>query len=146
MLELGLAKLVLIALVALVVIGPQRLPRVARTAGMLLGRAQRYLNEIKYEVNREIELEELHQVKTEFEQSAQYVEQALRDPLREAVITPSAQHIAASAKRSNWRIRRNTPPLWYKRMTARHRTYLQSGAARVMRHRSISRQRPIRFF
>ncbi len=145
MLELGLTKLALIALVALIVIGPERLPRVARTVGMLWGRAQRYLNEIKYEVNREIELEELHQVKTEFEQSARCVEQALHDPLRGRV-SPSAQRITAPAKRSHWRTRRNALPLWAKRMTARKRAYVQSGAARVMRHRFMRRRTPIRFF
>ncbi|CCD28720.1 Sec-independent protein translocase protein tatB homolog [Candidatus Glomeribacter gigasporarum BEG34] len=146
MLELGLAKLALIALVALVVIGPERLPRVARTAGMLLGRAQRCLNEIRDEVNREIELKELQQVKTEFEQSARCVDQTLHASLREALMTSSAQRMPAPARRRNWHIRRKAPPLWRKRMTVRHRAYVQSGAARMMRHRPALRRRRIHFF
>src|SRR5260363_159854 len=98
MLELGLAKLALIALVA-------------RTAGMLLGRAQRCLNEIRDEVNREIELKELQQVKTEFEQSARCVDQTLHASLREALMTSSAQRMPAPARRRNWHIRRKAPPL-----------------------------------
>src|SRR5260364_78581 len=139
MLELGLVKLALIALVALVVIGPERLPRVARTAGMLLGRAQRCLNEIRDEVNREIELKE-------FQQSARCVDQTLHASLREALMTSSAQRMPAPARRRNWHIRRKAPPLWRKRMTVRHRAYVQSGAARMMRHRPALRRRRIHFF
>ncbi|MFC5431353.1 Sec-independent protein translocase protein TatB [Paraburkholderia denitrificans] len=82
MLDLGLTKMALISVVALVVLGPERLPRVARTAGALFGRAQRYINDVKAEVSREIELDELRRVKTEFEQAAQNVEKTVQDNLR----------------------------------------------------------------
>jgi sec-independent protein translocase protein TatB len=59
MIDLGVSKLALIAVVALVVIGPERLPKVARMAGNLMGRAQRYMAEVKSEVNRQVELDEL---------------------------------------------------------------------------------------
>lgn len=59
MLDLGLTKMALIGVVALVVLGPERLPGVARTAGALFGRAQRYINDVKSEVAREMELDEL---------------------------------------------------------------------------------------
>ena len=58
MIDLGLSKLAIIGVVALIVIGPEKLPKVARMAGSLYGRAQRYLHEVKSEVSREIELEE----------------------------------------------------------------------------------------
>ena len=51
MLDIGFTKLMIIGGLALVVIGPERLPRVARTAGTLLGRAQRYVADVKAEVN-----------------------------------------------------------------------------------------------
>lgn len=70
MLDLGLSKLAVIGVVALVVIGPERLPRVARTAGALLGRAQRYINDVKSEVAREMELDELRSMRDKFEESA----------------------------------------------------------------------------
>lgn len=70
MIDLGISKLALIGAVALVVIGPERLPKVARTAGALIGRAQRYIADVKAEVSREIELEELRKMRTEFEEAA----------------------------------------------------------------------------
>lgn len=82
MLDLGLTKMALIGVVALVVLGPERLPRVARTAGALFGRAQRYINDVKAEVTREIELDHLRQMKTEFESAARNVENSIHDNLR----------------------------------------------------------------
>ena len=82
MLDLGLTKMALIGVVALVVLGPERLPRVARTAGALFGRAQRYINDVKAEVTREIELDELRRMKTEFETAASNVETSVQDNLR----------------------------------------------------------------
>ena len=61
MLDLGLSKLAVIGVLALIVIGPEKLPRVARTVGTLLGKAQRYMHEVKAEVNRSIALDELRQ-------------------------------------------------------------------------------------
>lgn len=82
MLDLGLTKMALIGVVALVVLGPERLPRVARTAGALFGRAQRYINDVKAEVTREIELDELRRMKTEFESAARNVGNTIHDNLR----------------------------------------------------------------
>ncbi len=74
MFDIGFSELMVIAVVALVVIGPERLPRVARTAGHLMGRLQRYVNDVKADINREMELEELRKFKNEFEQTAQTVQ------------------------------------------------------------------------
>lgn len=82
MLDLGLTKMALIGVVALVVLGPERLPRVARTAGALFGRAQRYINDVKAEVAREIELDHLRQMKSDFESAARNVENSIHDNLR----------------------------------------------------------------
>jgi len=59
MFDIGFSEMIVIAIVALVVIGPERLPRVARTAGLLLGRLQRYVSDVKSDINREIQLDEL---------------------------------------------------------------------------------------
>ncbi|VCC42037.1 sec-independent translocase [Burkholderia pseudomallei] len=174
MLDLGLSKMALIGVVALVVLGPERLPRVARTAGALFGRAQRYINDVKAEVSREIELDALRKMKTDFEQAARNVENTIHDNLREherdlnaawnsavspggsaaadapdgpsaASGEPSWRTIAAApAKRRNWRVKKAVTPVWYKRATMR-RTQVQSGAARVARHRPASLRRPARF-
>jgi sec-independent protein translocase protein TatB len=73
----------LIGAVALVVIGPKKLPGVARTAGALFGRAQRYVNDVKAEVMREIELDELKKMRTEFETAARDVETTIHDNVRQ---------------------------------------------------------------
>jgi sec-independent protein translocase protein TatB len=82
MLDLGLTKMALIGVVALVVLGPERLPGVARTAGALFGRAQRYINDVKSEVVREMELDELKKMRTEFETAASNVESSIHDSLK----------------------------------------------------------------
>ena len=74
MLDLGLSKMALIGAVALIVIGPEKLPRVARTVGTLLGKAQRYVNDVKAEVNRSMELDELRKMKETVEGAARDVE------------------------------------------------------------------------
>ena len=73
MIDFGFDKLALIGAVALIVIGPEKLPRVARTVGTLLGKAQRYVADVKAEVNRSIELEELQKMKSQFQEAAQEV-------------------------------------------------------------------------
>ena len=75
MIDFGFDKIALIGAVALIVIGPEKLPRVARTVGHLFGKAQRYVADVKAEVNRSIELEELKKMKTQFEDAARNVEQ-----------------------------------------------------------------------
>jgi sec-independent protein translocase protein TatB len=70
MFDVGFSELVVIGIVALVVIGPERLPRVARTAGVLFGRLQRYVAQVKADINREMEAAELGKVKSEFEEAA----------------------------------------------------------------------------
>src|SRR5437870_12393894 len=72
-----------IAVVALIVIGPERLPRVARTMGHLFGRLQRYVNDVKADINREIELDELRKFKTEFENAAQTMESDVKAHMAE---------------------------------------------------------------
>ena len=77
MIDFGFDKIALIGAVALIVIGPERLPKVARTVGHLMGKAQRYVADVKAEVNRSIELEELKKMKTDFEDAARNVEQSV---------------------------------------------------------------------
>ena len=84
MLDFGFDKIALIGAVALIVIGPEKLPRVARTVGTLLGKAQRYVADVKAEVNRSIELEELQKMKTQFQTAVQDVEQSVRQEVDSA--------------------------------------------------------------
>jgi sec-independent protein translocase protein TatB len=72
--DIGFSEMVVCAVVALVVIGPERLPRVARTLGVLFGRLQRYVAQVKADINREMEAADLGKVKTEFENAARSFE------------------------------------------------------------------------
>jgi sec-independent protein translocase protein TatB len=83
-LDFGFDKIALIGAVALIVIGPEKLPRVARTVGTLLGKAQRYVADVKAEVNRSIELEELQKMKTQFQTAVSDVEQSVRQEVDSA--------------------------------------------------------------
>jgi sec-independent protein translocase protein TatB len=151
--DLGIEKLMVIGAVALLVIGPEKLPRVARTVGTLLGKAQRYVADVKAEVNRSIELEELKKMKDTVETAARDVESTIRTGASD--LEKQLSEVSANANsqiglnespayppvypeyrhpRKKWRIKQGATPSWYK---ARNgiRTKALSGAARVARYR-----------
>ncbi|MCU7371996.1 Sec-independent protein translocase protein TatB [Paucibacter sp. O1-1] len=156
MIDFGFDKLALIGAVALIVIGPERLPRVARTVGHLLGKAQRYVSDVKAEVNRSIELEELKKMKSGIEDAARDVEQSVSKEINEANQAFEQNWHEASAgldggsadhgyqtlmpppgyqrPKKNWRLKRGATPQWYKQRQG-VRQHAQSGAARVARFR-----------
>lgn len=82
MFDVGFSELVVIAVVALIVIGPERLPRVARTAGHLLGRLQRYVNDVKADINREMQIEELKRLQSQVQESARELQDAVSSQLQ----------------------------------------------------------------
>jgi len=84
MFDIGFSEMVVCAIVALVVIGPERLPRVARTLGVLFGRLQRYVAQVKSDINREMELAELGKVKSEFENAARSFQAEVHSHANEA--------------------------------------------------------------
>jgi len=84
MFDVGFSELIVIAIVALVVIGPERLPKVARTAGHLLGRLQRYVNDVKSDINREMQLDELKKLQAEMQESARSIERSVGTDLQAA--------------------------------------------------------------
>lgn len=91
MFDIGFSELMVIGIVALLVIGPERLPKVARTLGHLLGRAQRYVSDVKSDINREIQLDELKKLQSQVTESARALEDSVRkeyDSARSAVETP----------------------------------------------------------
>jgi len=81
MFDIGFSELLVIGLVALIVIGPERLPRVARTIGHLAGRLQRYVADVKADINREVELDELRKMKDSVQQAAAGIEESVRGEL-----------------------------------------------------------------
>ncbi len=152
MIDLGLSKLALIGVVALIVIGPEKLPKVARMAGTLYGRAQRYLNQVKTEVSREIELEELRNLQKTVEEGAQSfkdeVEHSVASSISEvesawrgdtpAASPPSATISDLERKARDFRrkklVRTSAVPAWFKNR-AGVKGHVLSGAARVRRYR-----------
>ncbi|MBI5860659.1 MAG: twin-arginine translocase subunit TatB [Rhodocyclales bacterium] len=83
MFDVGLSELMVIGVVALVVIGPERLPKVARTAGLLLGRLQRYVSDVKADINREIQLDELKKLQREVAEQADQTAASVRHEVGE---------------------------------------------------------------
>lgn len=77
MFDIGFSEITLIAVVALVVLGPERLPKTARTLGHLFGRLQRYVNEVKADISREMELDELRKLQGEMQGAARELQQTV---------------------------------------------------------------------
>jgi sec-independent protein translocase protein TatB len=161
MIDFGLDKIALIGAVALVVIGPEKLPKVARIVGHMIGKAQRYVADVKAEVNRSMELDELRSMKTQFEDAARDVHSSVHkefSDMKQGVESQwnEAQASYASAEapglglppseplgppppvykhpNKNWRVKRSAVPSWYKQRNG-VRMRAQSGAARVARFR-----------
>jgi sec-independent protein translocase protein TatB len=145
MLDIGVSKLAIIGAIALVVVGPERLPGLARTLGTLLGRARSYVADVKAEVNRSMALDELKKMRDTVATAAQDVEHSIQTQASDfenswkettlaAVEASAAQVPAYQHPRKNWRLKQGATPNWYK---ARNgvRTKALSGAARVARFR-----------
>ena len=79
MFDIAFSELIVIAIVAVVVIGPEKLPKVVRTVGKLLGRMQRYVNDVKTDINREMQMEELQRLQNDVKQELQEVKTSLHD-------------------------------------------------------------------
>ena len=149
MIDLGLTKIAILGVVALIVIGPEKLPKVARTVGTLYGRAQRYLNDVKSEVSREMELDELRNLHKEVQEAARSVTVDIHEsiarslddtvesdhlPAPVAPATMAAQERKAREFRRKKLVRSSAIPAWYKQ---RHggKMHVISGAARVTKFR-----------
>lgn len=142
----------LIGVVALIVIGPEKLPRVARTVGALLGKAQRYVSDVKAEVSRSMELDELRKMKDSMTDAAKDMENTIQSNASEiekswadaTSMTDNSQvgghyevpdsYPAYQHPNKRWRVQRGALPNWYKARTGT-RTRALSGAARVARYR-----------
>ena len=90
MFDIGFTELLVIGVVALVVIGPERLPRVARTVGILMGRMQRYVADVKADINREIELDELRKMRDSVQSTAGDIQSSIENELRDTEQTINA--------------------------------------------------------
>ena len=151
MIDIGVTKIALIGAVALIVIGPEKLPRLARTIGTLLGKAQRYVADVKQEVSRSMELDELKKMKETVEGAARDVEnsiqtnasdfekswsQATGDSSTSASLPGMEIFPEYKHPKKKWRLKTGATPQWYKARSGT-RTRAQSGAARVARFRPV---------
>jgi len=156
MIDIAFSKLAIIGAAALVFIGPEKLPKVARMAGTLFGRAQRYINDVKAEVSREMELDELRKMHQDIQSTASNVERSIGENLSQTESdlnaawngSESSSHAnplmdpptfgQPSLKSKNFRKKKlahtSAVPSWYKRQNG-HRSQVISGAARMARHR-----------
>jgi len=149
MIDLGVSKIALIGAVALIVIGPEKLPRLARTIGTMLGKAQRYVADVKQEVSRSMELDELKKMKETVEGAARDVENSIQTNASdfEKSWTEATGDSSSNASlpgmeifpeykhpKKKWRLKTGATPQWYKARSGM-RTRTQSGAARVARFR-----------
>jgi sec-independent protein translocase protein TatB len=149
LIDIGVTKLAIIGAIALVVIGPEKLPGLAKTVGTLLGRARRYVADVKAEVSRSMELDELKKMRDSMHSAARDVENTIQTSASDfekswAETTALAADASSDArysgfpeyKRPNkkWRLKQGATPQWYKARTGT-RTKALSGAARVARFR-----------
>src|SRR5687768_13441389 len=100
MFDIGFSELLVIGVVALIVIGPEKLPRMARTVGHLAGRLQRYVSDVKADINREIELDELRKMRDSMQQAASSFESNVQSELRqtETELNKSVEDVVADKK------------------------------------------------
>ena len=102
MFDIGFSELIVIAIVALVVIGPERLPKVARTAGHLLGRLQRYVNDVKADISREMQIDEIKKLQAEMQESARSFERSISSEIQsvEQLVDQTAQSVEQVAEQT----------------------------------------------
>lgn len=146
MFDIGVTKLAIVGGIALIVIGPEKLPGLARTVGTLLGRARRYVADVKEEVNRSVDLEQLRKMKDTMESAAQEVQTSIQTSADEVQqtwtratsisteVTPQPYYSIGQPPKKRWRAKVSATPNWYK-ARAGVRTKALSGAARVARFR-----------
>ncbi|HEU4709629.1 MAG TPA: Sec-independent protein translocase protein TatB [Methylophilaceae bacterium] len=96
MFDVGFSELVVIAVIALIVIGPEKLPKVARALGAITGRLQRYVSSIKADIEREIQLEELQKLQQEIRRNASEIESELKQT--ETQLKETGQTTGSAAK------------------------------------------------
>ena len=146
MFDIGVTKLAIIGGIALIVIGPEKLPGLARTFGTMLGRARRYVADVKEEVNRSMDLDELRKAQASLQDAAQAVQSSIDQStaaIEQSIAEATAQDAASEPLpyysfyrpvKKRWRAKIGATPNWYK---ARNgvRTRALSGAARVARFR-----------
>lgn len=167
MIDIAFSKLAIIGVAALIFIGPEKLPKVARMAGTLFGRAQRYINDVKSEVSREMELEELRKMHQEVQSAASDMERSIARDMSQTesdlrsvwddtpaaaqpdAMTSSSVADGVAVKSKDFRKKKlahtSAVPAWYKHRSGQ-RSRVISGAARMAKYRAAGARKSPSFF
>lgn len=143
MFDIAFSEMIIMAVVALVVVGPERLPRLARQVGEWMGKLQRYVADVKTDINRQMELEELRNLQKEVKSAATEIESSMRETIERtqsdfnevssALGNDSAATAAAPAPRTDW-----------EQIYEARRTRERLRDRRAEREKSLGRSRPRR--
>lgn len=140
MFDIGFTEMMIIAVVALVVLGPERLPKVARQAGEWMGKLRRYVDDVKSDINRQMELDELRKIQAQVKDAAQSlkssVEGVVNDTKNEFNELNSAFEGALSAPTTT-----DAPTDW-DRIYAVRRTRERIKDRRIERSKELGMKRP----
>lgn len=140
MFDLAFSEIAVIAVVALIVLGPERLPKVARQAGHWLGKLQRYVSDVKSDIGRQMELEELRKLQTEMKSAASGIEETLRSAATDA--KSEFDSIASSVQGDDTSTAEATPPTDWDRVYAVRRSRQKIIDRRQERARMLGHKRP----
>jgi len=137
--DLGFSELLLIAVVALVVLGPERLPKVARQAGAWMGKLQRYVADVKSDINRQMELDELRKLQSQVKEAASSLESSIQSTVSEtqAQFDALSSDVASSGTST-------TPSTDWDKIYAVRRARDRIGERRVERARALGQKLPKR--
>jgi len=146
MFDFGFTELFVIGLIALVVLGPERLPRVARQAGQWMGKLQRYVSDVKSDINRQMELDELRNLQKEVTDAARNIEGSFKSAVDETqselnTIAKSFDDLSASSQEGSGGA---APQTDWDRIYAVRRTRDRIVERRVEREKSLGVKRPKR--
>ncbi|HLS54578.1 MAG TPA: Sec-independent protein translocase protein TatB [Zeimonas sp.] len=140
MFDFGFSEMVIVAIVGLVVLGPERLPKVARQAGQWLGKLQRYVADVKSDINRQMELDELRKLQTEVTGAARDLETSLKSTVAET--QSELDSIAADLDGS--RVGADEPATDWDKVYAQRRLRERIQDRRLEREKELGHKRPKR--
>ncbi len=138
MFDFGFSEMVVIAVIGLIVLGPERLPRVAKQAGQWLGKLQRYVSDVKSDINRQMELDDLRKLQSEVKDAASNLESTFRSSVSEA--QSEFDSIASTAKGQESTT--ETPSTDWDKIFAARRTRERIAERRNERARALGHKLP----
>jgi len=140
MFDFGFSEMVIVAIIGLVVLGPERLPKVARQAGQWLGKLQRYVADVKSDINRQMELDELRKLQSEVSGAARDIESSLQSTISET----KADFDSIAADLDGTKPAADEPPTDWDKVYANRRVRERIQERRLEREKELGHKRPRR--